>query len=100
MVSSICYFTRFKVEISPNTSDLGDFTIKRVPDSDREQVAGDQVSALKRARAETASSVEGKGFDFLYSAVRISRSNPVKGTTVDSPSIARRSKPKKKQRRK
>ena len=31
---------------------------------------------------------------------RLSRSNSVKGTTVDSPSIPRRSKPKKKQRRK
>ena len=51
-----------KVLIASKTSDLGDFTIRRVPDSEREEVAGDQVSALKRARADTASSLEGKGF--------------------------------------
>ena len=46
--------------------DRGDFTVRRIPDSDREQVAGDHVSVLKRPRPETASSIKGKVFSCTF----------------------------------
>ena len=51
--------TIFKVVINPRTTAIGDFTVRRVPDNQREKVAGDEVSAKKRVRASTAESIEG-----------------------------------------